>query len=116
MREQERKLSNGIEHCLSKTQEYVDMESAKAISIFSSKVNSNGRWLAEISGKYELKESGELEAFRLLKEDHVKMLDQLEGKIEYYEKLLDELTEFTSEIEIKRKIEKNRRSRHFNNV
>lgn len=111
MREHERLLHQDIERCVDILQETVDSETAKAISVFSKKTSDNEEWLKDLKGRFKLKEEGELERLLSLKEKQQEQIEEVEKKIDYWEKLCDELEEFQAEIEVKTKLEQSRRSR-----
>lgn len=114
MKEQDRILNQRIENYVDKVQEFVDTEAAKAVSIFSSKTDFNERWLEDLSFKYELSDDITLDKLQKQKEDHIKKLGELEKRVDYYEKLFNEINEFILELEVKKKIHKNRQSRMIN--
>ena len=114
MKELDRILNQRIENYVDKVQEFVDTEAAKAVSIFSSKTDFNERWLEDLSFKYELSDDITLDKLQKQKEDHIKKLGELEKRVDYYEKLFNEINEFILELEVKKKIHKNRQSRMIN--
>lgn len=111
MREQERTLNQDIERCINMLQEIVDTETSKSISIFGNKTTENERWLEEITDKFKLKDDSELQEIYELRGKHLNDLNAIEEKIEYYEKLCDEIEEFQNEMEVKKKLAQNRQSR-----
>ncbi|AQZ15331.1 BLI1 (YKL061W) [Zygosaccharomyces parabailii] len=111
MREQERTLHQDVEHCVEALQDYLNTELAKAVSVFSKKADENETWLEEIRAKFQLKDEDELQTIKTLREQSLTRLEVLENKVDYYEKLCDELEEFQNELEVKTKLEQNRRSR-----
>ncbi|CAR30947.1 hypothetical protein ZYGR_0P02510 [Zygosaccharomyces rouxii] len=111
MRDQERTLNQDVERCINVLQDFLDTGSAKAISVFSNKTSENEDWLEEIRVKYRIKDNDELQAIKMLKQKRLDQLEALESKVDYYEKLCDELEEFQDEMEVKAKLEQNRRSR-----
>lgn len=111
MREQERTLNQDVERCVNVLQDYLDTESAKAISLFSKKTSENEGWLEEIRAKYHIKGDNELQVLEHLRQQRLDQLEALEKKMDYYEKLCDELEEFQDEMEVKAKLEQSRRSR-----
>lgn len=114
MRDQERTLNQDVDHCVDVVQDYLNTELAKAISVFSKKASDNEAWLEEVRAKYQIKDDEELQMIEALKVKSLSRLDELEKKVEYYERLCDELEEFQNELEIKTKLEHNRRSRLSN--
>lgn len=111
MKENVKSLYQDIERCVDLLQEAVDLETAKAVSVFSEKTSDNERWLEELKQKFQLKDDEELDQIRSLKSQQLDKIDVVESKIEYYEKLCDELEEFQAELEVKTKLAQNRRSR-----
>lgn len=111
MREHERILHQDIERCVEILQESVDAEAAKAISVFSKKTSDNEEWLKDLKTKFKLKDEVELERLLSLKNKQLDQIEGIEKKIDYYERLCDELEEFQDEIEVKMKLEQSRRSR-----
>lgn len=111
MREQERLLRQDIERCVDILQNIIDTEATRSISIFSNKTTENAQWLEEIKQKFVLRDGKELEKFQELKDEQMNKLTELEGKVDYYERLCDELEEFQNELEIKTKLEQKRRSK-----
>ncbi|QLQ80176.1 hypothetical protein HG537_0D01770 [Torulaspora globosa] len=111
MKETVRNLYQDIERCVDLLQEAVDLETAKAVSLFGEKTFDNERWLEELKQRFQLRSDEELEQIRSLKTQQANMIDTVESRIEYFEKLCDELEEFQSELEVKTKLAQNRRSR-----
>lgn len=111
MKEHERGLYQDIEKCVDLLQEAVDIETKKAVSVFTERTCDNERWLDEVKRKYKLKDDDELEQIQFLKAQQSDKLSAIETKIEYFEKLCDELEEFQAELEVKTKLAQNRRSR-----
>lgn len=111
MRDQERTLNQDVERCINVLQDYLDTGSAKAISVFTNKTSENEDWLEEIRIKYQIKNDDALQTIKMLKQERLDQLKMLEDKVDYYEKLCDELEEFQDEMEVKAKLEQNRRSR-----
>lgn len=111
MREHERNLHQDIERCVQILQETVDAETAKAISVFSKKTSDNEEWFKELKKRFKLKEDAELEQVLSLKDKQLEEMEAIEKRIDFYERLCDELEEFQDEIEVKTKLERNRKSR-----
>ncbi|QLG74463.1 hypothetical protein HG535_0G03460 [Zygotorulaspora mrakii] len=111
MKEPERSLRQDIEHCVDILQDVIDTESTKSISIFSKKTNENERWLEQLKPSFQLKNDQDLQKFQELKNAQTKKLNDIEQKIDYYERLFAELEEIQNELEVKAKLEKKRRSR-----
>lgn len=82
----ERLLKQHIDNCTDKVQEYIDLESAQAISSFQKKASENFHRLDQLKQQYSTKEI-DIEEYRALKAQHNEKLNQLEKSIEYYEKL-----------------------------
>lgn len=116
MKEYERTLYQDVEKCVDLLQEAVDLEAAKAVSVFSEKTCENERWLEELKRKFKLKDDDELDQIKILKSQQLEKIDAIESKIDYYEKLCDEIEEFQAELEVKTKLAQNRRSRMNSNV
>lgn len=106
----EKVLKQEIERCVEHVQEIVDLESAKAISEFQSKADENYQWLEELKTRYSMRNDNEND-IRQLRSRHKEKIDALEEDVNYFEKLLDEMEEFVTELDVKRKLANKRQSR-----
>ncbi|KAG0669193.1 Bli1p [Maudiozyma exigua] len=103
-----RQLQKNIENCVNVLQEGVDIEAAEAISVFSNKTTSNEKWAATLNGTYKIKTEHEIEEFIVAKKDYIEKIDKLEQKVNYFERLCNEMEELGRELEIKTKVERSR--------
>ncbi|AET39608.1 Bli1p Ecym_4575 [Eremothecium cymbalariae DBVPG len=97
----EKILRHHLDKCVDYTQEHVDLESARAISSFGVDTNANYEWLYELNSRYPTRKIEEIRTYQLLKTDYMKKLDNLDGRITYFENLAKELDEFQNEVNIK---------------
>ncbi|CAR22625.1 Bli1p [Lachancea thermotolerans CBS 6340] len=105
----ERVLRQHIEGCIDQVQEYVDLESAQAISSFESKAVDHFRCLDGLKAQYNTRED-KISEFKRLQSEYATKVDGLEKSIEHFEKLSEEIEEFLVELEVKTKLASKRQS------
>ncbi|CCF59953.1 hypothetical protein KAFR_0I01720 [Kazachstania africana CBS 2517] len=106
------KLNQDINNYINELQTYIDTESVKTISLFNKKSQETEEWLNRLSSEFEnLKDEEELTKLKELHESYEQNLDELESKIEYLEKLCDEIDEVYDELGVKTKVNDRRKSR-----
>lgn len=102
-------LAKDVEECVKGVQEYVDTESAQWMSTFGSKTISNEAWLDEINESFQVMNNDTLDRLQELKLRQMGQLTEIESQIETMEKLCDELEEIHDEIEVKVRLNQQRR-------
>ncbi|SCU91976.1 LAFA_0F07096g1_1 [Lachancea sp. 'fantastica'] len=109
----ESQLRKYVEHCNNSLQGIVDLQSAQAINEFQTKTEENFQRLDDIQAHFKT-DKHSIEEFQTLKKDFSAKIDDLEKSIVYYEKLADEIQEFLTESEVKKKLAMKRQSQSTN--